>query len=108
MPTSWFASVKSGSSVAGATAKLTIIVAFGLLAALLSPAELEPELELLPHAARTRTARRASRLPAPIFAVGAPLRESRFIGPPSGLRFIEPSSIATAAVRRQVHGLVPE
>src|ERR1700690_2349317 len=91
MPTSWLASVKSGSSVAGATAKLTIIVAFGLLAALLSPPELELELELelLPHAARTRTATRASRPPTPIFAARAPCRESRFIGPPSGLRFIE-------------------
>ena len=53
--------VSPGSSVAIGTALLTISVAFGLLAALLSAPELEApddpdelELELEPHAARTR------------------------------------------------------
>src|ERR1700760_456719 len=65
-PGSWSLVVKFGSSVAIGTALLTINVAFGLLADLLRPPELEEpeleelELELEPHAASRITAASAA------------------------------------------------
>src|SRR5271154_2241388 len=57
IPTSWLASVKSGSSVAAASAKFTTSGALELPVDLLRPPDgVEVELELLPHAARVSAA----------------------------------------------------
>src|SRR5277367_5809200 len=106
IPTSWLASVKSGSSVAAASAKFTISGALEAPVDLLRPLEaVELELELLPHAARARAT--AMALPTRVNGPRAPCVLVRFMLPPLVVHIDQADVMSnirplSAAVKRRV------